>query len=54
MEATEIIRRLQESREIEVLEDRRESRFSGGAGEKERTELTQEKQTAGGAMERSR
>lgn len=49
--STGIIRRLQESREIEVLADRRESRISGGAGENERTELTQERRTAGGAME---
>jgi hypothetical protein len=41
-------------REIEVLADRRESRVSGGAGENERTELTQERRTAGGAMDRSR
>lgn len=38
----------------EVWEDQRESLVSGGAMEKARTELTQERRTAGGAMERSR
>jgi len=38
-----IIRRLQESREIDVLEDQRERQSSGGAMENERTELAQER-----------
>lgn len=51
MKATGIIRWLQESREIEVLEDQLKSRIFGGAGENERTELTQERLACAGTAQ---
>lgn len=53
MEAREIIRRLPESREMPCGSDQRKIQFSGEALENRRTELAQERRTAGGAMERS-